>query len=582
MSFVLALKKIPKSKKIGKIYVKIGNKTDETYITGEDIYVTGNNLLIFKGNTFPPYTTGKEIFNLIIKKGINEAKKIKGEFFVIFYNNTSKKIYIANDKLGRETLFYYHNKSNFILSNNFWEIVNLIEPKNEDIDVQSIKEFIIFNRPLFFKTIIKNLNFFPPACIGKFSIKKSNFELNNYWDFRYKPDETLELNEAVERLDKLLNGAFKCIKEKHPNAIYGLGLSGGLDSRIIPSYALKHGMKLKSYIIGEKRERRLLLSRSHLSARKIAKTYKLEHSEIEWNCTDFNSKSYYELKYVPMANARFFHTVSKDKLPKFDILLTGMNGGELLGANLPLNIQKLNEEELVDTIISNLSNAYEKSRLAEVLKYLFNIRKRIKDKKRINRLIRREEFIKAKSKIRKFVKAELSKGKSNIDIFQKYLFFLISNNKYNSFSMFWKKINYSVFSDSYLFEETLKWKPDFLLNRRLQRHLYMKKFLYLAKIPSQDYQPAIFYRGKKSYLRKVSSLINYILRGTGLNYRKWSQEKEYINFAKKVLLRKNEFFRRIFNIKEIINDQNPPHENLVKIKQVLDLVQSGEYKKFLE
>ena len=110
----------------------------------------------------------------------------------------------------------------------------------------------------------------------------------------------------------------------------------------------------------------------------------------------------------------------------------------------------------------------------------------------------------------------------------------------------------------------------------------MKKFLYLAKIPSQDYQPAIFYRGKKSYLRKVSSLINYILRGTGLNYRKWSQEKEYINFAKKVLLRKNEFFRRIFNIKEIINDQNPPHENLVKIKQVLDLVQSGEYKKFLE
>ena len=579
---MLSLKKIPQSKKVGEIYIKARKKNKETYLAGEEIYIRGNNLLIFKGNTFPPYETSKEIFDLIAQKGINEAKKIKGEFFVIFYNDTSKKFYIANDRLGRETLFYYHDKHDFILSNDFWEIVNIIEPKETDIDVQSVKEFIIFNRPLFFKTIIRHLNFFPPACIGKFSIKKCRLELNNYWDFKYDPDETLELNEAVERLDKLLDGALKRIKEKHPKAIYGLGLSGGLDSRIIPSYTLKHGMKLKSFIIGEKKEKKLLLSRSHLGARQIAKFYNLEHSEIEYDCIDFDSKSYHELKYIPMVNARLFHTVDEDKLPEFDILLTGMNGGELLGANLPSNIQQLNEEELVDIIISNFSTAYEKSRSTKILKYLFNIGRKVEDRKRINKLIKKEEFVKAKSKIREFVETELSKGKSNIDIFQKYLFFcLISNNKYGSFSMFWKKINYSIFSDPYLFEEALKWKPDFLLNRRLQRHLYVKKFSRLAKIPAQDYRPAIFYRGKKSYLRKIFSLIDYFLRGKGLNYRKWEQEKKYLNFARRILSKENKLFEKAFNVKEILSSRSVP-ENLVKIKQILDLIQSGEYKKFLD
>ena len=44
-------------------------------------------------------------------------------------------------------------------------------------------------------------------------------------------------------------------------------------------------------------------------------------------------------------------------------------------------------------------------------------------------------------------------------------------------------------------------------------------------------------------------------------------------------VKENKFFENIFNVEEIVNSQNPPPENLVKIKQVLDLIQSKNTRK---
>ncbi len=67
-----------------------------------------------------------------------------------------------------------------------------------------------------------------------------------------------------------------------------------------------------------------------------------------------------------MANARFFQTIEENKLPEFDILLTGMNGGELFGSTIPTNIQNLNKEELTDVIIRTFSSAYKIRKLPRI------------------------------------------------------------------------------------------------------------------------------------------------------------------------------------------------------------------------
>jgi len=568
MSFVISSEEFQNSVKEGEIYIK------------GDYYKNKNGLVIKQGEIFN--YNNKKLFNNIYTKGTSLIPKLKGEFFLVWCDKKLKEIYIGNDKIGRETLFYFYDKKKFIISNDFWEIVNIIKPCESDINIQGVKEFIICGRPLFFKTIINNLNFFPAASIGKFSIKDRIFNINNYWDFKYTPDDNLSLDKAVERIDMLLSSALRRIKEKHnPKTIYGSGLSGGLDSRLIPHYALKYRMKLKNFIIGERKPHKLFLSRDHASARKIAKLYKLKLHEIPYNCINFDEKAYSEIRFSPMSNARFFQTINKNSLPKFDVLLTGMNGNETFGSEIPLNIQHLNKEQLVDSIISSFFCAYKQlSRFKRTFKFLFGFTfgENINKKKILNPLVDEQTFIISKQKIEKFVDAEIKKNKTNIDILQKYVFFLTQIGKYSSFGMFWNKKNYSIFLDPYFIEETLRWKAEFLINRKLQNQFFLKKVPNLAKIPSQDFQPAIFYRNKWKLFRKVLAMAEFILRGWGVvKYNEWSKKKEYLDFARRILSKDNKIFNTIFNVEDILNSKSI-HENLVKIKLLLDFIDDKKYK----
>ncbi|MCG2827565.1 MAG: hypothetical protein L6265_13325, partial [Thermoplasmatales archaeon] len=90
MSFVLSLKEIKNGEKVGSVYVK------------GDYYKQGKNLLIFKGETYPSNMTNEELFSHVSREGIHIVKKMKGDFFIIYYDDASKNIYVADDRLGME------------------------------------------------------------------------------------------------------------------------------------------------------------------------------------------------------------------------------------------------------------------------------------------------------------------------------------------------------------------------------------------------------------------------------------------------------------------------------------------------
>jgi len=569
----------------------MGKKNGKIYVKGK-YYKYKGKILFFKGEVYN-YDEVQVIFDLIIQHGIDVVSDLKGEFFIIYYDINLNKIYFANDKLGRETLFYFYNQKHLILSDDFWEIVNLINPNTSDIDIQSIKEFAIFYYPLFFKTIIKNLNFFPPASRGEFSLKDFKLKIKEYWDFKYNPDEKIDIKTAADRLDYLFNNAIKYIKTKNPsNTVYGVGLSGGLDSRLIPYYALKNNMTLKSFIIGEKRPHIFFLSRDHKSARKIAKYYNLIHHEISYNSETFQDKSFYDIRYNPTGTSNFFIGL-QNTLPEFNVLLTGMNGGEFLGTLIPNNINKLNKKELLDTIIKTFSYMYsnKKKNLIEkfysFLDIIFksNKLKNNQNKKIVDEILNKNEIIEIRSKIWQFIENNAD-DKTNIEIFQKYLFWhLISKNKYGTFAtLYGTKKSYGLFTNPDIVEEMLRLNLKFILNRQLQIYFYKKKFSKLAKIPHQGYNVPIYYYNNSSIFRKAAFLIIYFIRGSGMRYTNWGCKKRYKKYSHKILLKKSYLFSNIFDIKNIfaLNKKNPRlYENLVKIKQILDLIETKGYKIFL-
>jgi len=583
MSIVISTKEISNGEKKGEVFVK-GH-----YLESEE------GLLFFKGDIYN-LEEGEFLFKEIIRQGINIIPQLKGEFFIVYYNFNSKKIYLANDKLGREPLFYFHDVDNFIISDDFWEIVNIIEPSISDIDIQSLKEFVIFCAPLSFKTIIKNLNYFPPASMGEYCLRSSSFDIKRYWDFKYIPDQSLSLDKAVDRLDRLFNDATERIKRKNaPNAKYGIGLSGGLDSRLIPYYAQRHNMNLVSFIIGERKPHKLILSRDHKNARKLARYYNLDHKEVEYDSESLDIKSFREIRYAPMKMSNFFINL-KNTLPNFDILLTGMNGTEVLGTNLPSNISELDKEKLCDALIEIFSNMY----ITKNINFFKRLRYRwfdllgnaanfnysvdyINRRKSIDGVISKDEFLQAKSKVHKFI--EENRDKTNLNIFQEYLFkYLVRLNKYSSLgSLLGRKRSYGIFMDPYFIDEALTWKPEFMINRNLQRHFFIKKFPELAKIPAQDFNVPIFYRDNASISRKVLAFLTYKMRGAGLRYNRWIAGKRYKEYSRKILLKRNSVFSNIFEVKKIINLDNKDgrmYENLVKFKQILDVIESKYYRNF--
>jgi len=72
MSYVISLNEIQDGEKFGEIYVK------------GDYYTHGGKLLLFKGESCN--YEDRALFNRIIQEGIYIVPKVKGEFFLFFYN----------------------------------------------------------------------------------------------------------------------------------------------------------------------------------------------------------------------------------------------------------------------------------------------------------------------------------------------------------------------------------------------------------------------------------------------------------------------------------------------------------------
>lgn len=201
---------------------------------------------------------------------------------------------------------------------------------------------------------------------------------------------------------------------------------------------------------------------------------------------------------------------------------------------------------------------------------------RYEERNSIDGIVQSSEYAEMKSGVLKFIRDNADK--SNVSILQKFLYFTYNyKDKYGSqASMHGQKKSYSIFLNPNVLEEALTWRPEFLINRRLQNYLFMKKFPELGKVGQQSPEVAIFYRSKRfQILRRILVLIESIVRGASMRSSSWAMRKDYKEFSLKVLLWENPIFSRVFDVEKVLKltEQDAGiYVNIVKIKQVLDLI----------
>lgn len=571
-------------KKFGSFQIKTVERT-----TPSPMYVLEKeNVLIltigeFSNNNIDEIISDNWEDDPLGKLPINDA------FCILKVDLNCDKVYFLSSKSGIEHFLYYKKEDTFIITDDFWEAVNLIDPTYEDIDSQNLYETILHFYPIFDGTMIKNLFWLKPSSYGFFDLNEKELLIKEYWEFKYTFKKEYTLDEAIEKLDSILNDAMVKIKEKCGDVQYSVGLSGGLDSRIIPYYALRNGLRLNAFIIGKSRPRKIFLSRDHKSSSQLAKYYKIPLKFVEDDSESLKIQLMNDIATYPLGDNQVFKLAMKE-LPQFDVLLHGGNGA-VVGATIPSNLMKMSNEELADFLEHRYSTIKEisffKNRVSRALKYLFGISyepkgKEVSCKESIIPL--KNQFV-FKSKLLDFINVKKKSGLTNADVHGYYAnYYLGCRNRFGAFeSMGGRKKAFSIWNP-YALEETLSWPMDFFLDRKILSELVKRKIPEISRIKEQSFKVASG-KTKINLFNKVYVMIEFVLRGRALSEQRY-QRPIFKKLFFKVMNKETTWFYRIVPIKNnlinILREQPWLSGSIVKQKVILDLIETKEYKDFLE
>jgi hypothetical protein len=252
----------------------LNKKNSEDHFIKKDTFflVLGNISKLDNAEVSPSH----ELSNYYSKNNLEEFVKKNGSF--IFLIKDRNKIIIGCDENCYLPLYYYYSKDFFIFSYDIFQIKNII-PFSLDANLQKMSEIILTSDVVLDdESKIKNIN---RLLAGNIIIANSfNKKIIPRKFFFYK---TKNYNHSIEYhienvADKLSN-AIKNIKE---NKI-GIGLSGGIDSRILISSLKKNQKKVFPHIYGIKNFNEIKIAKS------VSKLLKLNLTYIE-----VKKKNYFE------------------------------------------------------------------------------------------------------------------------------------------------------------------------------------------------------------------------------------------------------------------------------------------------
>jgi hypothetical protein len=486
-----------------------------------------------------------------------ELIKIKEEFFYSFMANDKKAITIANDFFGKNIVYYYHSSSIFIASNDFWEVVRTLNRKSTIIiNNEFIKQTTIFNISLSEDTIVTGIKTLPPASYLEFTQNK--FSISKYDEIKFTPNLNLDLDTIVNKSYLLFKSFFNQLKVHKKGAVFGVGLSGGQDSRMIASMALDSGLQLAPFCIGEKKRYNFFNTFGYNVAKKISKKLKLNNFKfINYKEESLKEKVLTEVIRFPCKSSNI-NIGNLSQIPDFDYLLNGEHGGVFFG--------EFDFKEMCDYNNETMSTY--------LLKFLsFNDNEKM--------IISTQDKNKYIQKVNSIIK-----GYGDIDrfdAFYRFFFEVYGSKSRGGFfeSLYNTKVRYTPFLDRKFFDFFLSWPSYMRFSQVVQYRFLQKHFEELINIPDETLDAPVNMRKDKPifwFVRFVYAL-RAKLFGSSLNIKRWILKdienlKIYENVVEYNSSYINESFP-LFNKKEFFQKNPRAAMNLIKLLLIKNIVEEG-------
>ena len=186
------------------------------------------NELKNKGHKFNTENDPEFCLHSYEEYGKDFIKRLNGSFVILICDLKSGKVIIANDRYGFRVHYYAINNGKLLFAPEAKAILQ-DETFRKELNDEAVAEFFAFGEFWGDKTFFKGIKVLTPASILTYDGRDLSIE--KYWEFKYEPDYNKSESEFVDELVKTFKRAVE-IRTKD-NLRYGVGLSGGLDSRSV-------------------------------------------------------------------------------------------------------------------------------------------------------------------------------------------------------------------------------------------------------------------------------------------------------------------------------------------------------------
>lgn len=183
------------------------------------------------------------IYKIFKLKGIKDVCKINGSFIFLIYDG--KNIFLGKDQNCVIPCYYYNNKNSFVFSNDLKKLLNFDD--NQNIDLTNFFTPILcggihLDNTTFYK------NFFKLESGTYIKVSNKNFSVKKFSYFSFIEQDDKGEDYYIHNTINLLEHAIKTRAKKFSKI--KLGLSGGLDSRIMLSLIKKNFPVVDTFTYG--------------------------------------------------------------------------------------------------------------------------------------------------------------------------------------------------------------------------------------------------------------------------------------------------------------------------------------------
>ena len=288
--------------------------------------------LIQQGETFATQSDTEVLLSLYEHNGAKCLSRLRGMFAFAIWDQQSRKLFVARDRMGEKPFYYFENSDVFMFASEIPGLLSSSEVPRR-MDPSGINQALSFMHPIAPRTAFKDIKKLPPAHYMEISYDRT--KITRYWALTFDPsDKFTDETQCIEEIQSCLDQTVSLMCGA--DTALGALLSGGIDSSAIvasmgsalknfPTFRISASVQTPDSI------------QEALSARQVADRYQAQHYEFIIHSDSFSlMKEVVRHHGEPIATPvpMDAYLVSQEIGKQVKVALCGAGGDELFGGYL--------------------------------------------------------------------------------------------------------------------------------------------------------------------------------------------------------------------------------------------------------